>query len=54
MVDLGKLIQWIKPLDEKVKGNLQWNIQATDVTQNEKPSIIYEGFLAKRFLSYLH
>lgn len=54
MVDLEKLIQWIKPLDEKVKGNLQWNVQATDVTQYEKPSTTYEGFLAKRFLSYLH
>lgn len=54
ITDLKKMIQWLKPFDEKVKGNLQWNVQATDVTQYEKPRTTYEGFLAKRFLSYLH
>lgn len=45
-------IQWIKPLDKKLRGTLQWKVQAINVppngTQYEKQSTSYEGFLPKR------
>lgn len=52
IIDLGKMIQQIKTLDEeKLKGNFTMEVQATDkppdVTQHEKPSTSYEELLPK-------
>lgn len=52
IIDLGTIIEWIKALDERLKGNFTMEVQATDkppdVTQYEKQSTSYEELLLKR------